>query len=234
MSYGCGISFKQTKAEEIYPFLQKLKEETSKIAPDIIKDEYIWSPIYKWTMSDKKNKALIKDEKFLSIYNEDVDRVVRENEDWITRYFSFRWYWDSGKEVLMLYSIPNQLRHLFDNTVYFQDSCDRDYDFEEWSGVQYMEDISNKWKNMSDEEFIKLYKESQYYDYEGRDEEEYIQNHLDYYRKTMCYDEIWDRIEWTLYDDKKVTYITLFRKWGDYMLVEKCNIATVEGIREDM
>lgn len=231
MSYSCTISFKQIKPEEIYPFLQKLKEEAIKIASDVIKDEYIWSPTYKWVEFDKKRGMLIKEEKFLNAYDEDVIRIIEENKDWIIRLFTFRWYWDFEKGVLMVYSIPKQLQHLFDNTVYFQNSCDRDYDFEEWSGIPYMEDISNKWKNMSDEEVINLYKESQYYDED--DDNEHIQKFLDYYRRTMCYDEIWDRIEWTLYNDEEITYITLFKKWGDYKVLERCNIATVEGIKED-
>lgn len=231
MSYGCEISFKQIKAEEIYPFLQKLKEEATKIAPDIIKDEYIWSPIYKWMVLDEENEALIKEEKFFTARDKEVVQVERENEDWVIRCFTHRWYWDFEKDVLMLYSIPKQLQHLFDNTVYFQNSCDQDYDFEEWSGIKYMKDIANRWKNISDEEITKLYKESPYYDdYDGN---EHIQEQSDYYRKTMCYDEIWDRIEWTLYNDKEITYITLFSKWNDYDVLKRCSIATVKGIKED-
>lgn len=231
MSYSCTISFKQIKPEEIYPFLQKLKEEAIKIAPDVIKDEYIWSPIYKWMEFDDEKRNLIKEEKFFSAHNADTVRVERENEDWVIRCFTFRWYLDFEKGVLMLYSIPKQLQHLFDNTVYFQNSCDQDYDFEDWSGIQYMEDIANKWKNMSNEEVTKLYKESSYYD--DYNDDEHIRKWLDYYRKTMCYDEIWNRIEWTLYDDRDITYITLFSKWNDYEVLKRCNIATVRGIKED-
>lgn len=232
MSYSCTISFKQIKPEEIYSFLQKLKEEAIKIAPDVIKDEYIWSPIYKWMEFDEEKKLLIKEEKFFNAHDKDVVRAERENEDWVIRCFSFRWYWDFEKGVLMLYSIPKQIQHLFDNTVYFQNSCDQDYDFEDWSGIQYMEDIANKWKSLSDEDFIKIYKESRYYD-DWDEDEKYIQKWQDYYRKTMCYDEIWNRIEWTLYDDREITYITLFSKWNDYEVLKRCSIATVKGIKED-
>lgn len=231
MSYSCTISFKQIKPEEIYSFLQKLKEEATKVAPDIIKDEYIWSPIYKWMGFDEKKRALIKEEKFSNADDEDFVRIKRENEDWIIRCFTHRWYWDFEKGVLMLYSIPKQLQRLFDNTVYFQNSCERDYDFEEWSGIKYMEDIANKWKNISNEEMTKLYKESSYYD--EYDTDKLIQKYLDYYRRTMCYDEIWNRIEWTLYNDEEITYITLFSKWNDCMVLKRCNIATVKGIKED-
>ena len=48
MSYSCTISFKQIKSEKLYPFLQSLKKEAEKIAPDVAKDEYIWSPIYRY------------------------------------------------------------------------------------------------------------------------------------------------------------------------------------------
>lgn len=227
MSYSCTISFKQIKTEEIYPFLQRLKEEATKIASEIIKEEYVWSPIYKWMGFDDQKRKVIQEEKFFSAHDADMVRVERENEDWVIRCFTHRWYWDFEKGVLMLYSIPKQLHHLFDNTVYFQNSCDRDYSFEEWSGVKYMEDIANKWKNMADEDFIKIYKESRYY---WGDED---QEALNYCRRTMCYDEIWDRIEWTLYDDRKITYITLFSKWNDYDVLKRCNIATVKGIKED-
>ena len=233
MSYSCDISFKKLETKEIYPFLQKLKEEAEKKVRDIVVDDNYYSPIYKHAIKDDVVMNAIKDETFLKGHNSDFIRIQEENENWGLRLFSFRWYWDDEHNVLMMYSIPKQLKHLFDNSVYFQNSCDQDYDFEDWSGIQYMEDIANKWKNMSDEEVVKSYKESQYYDYNNHDEEEYIQKHLEYYRRTMCYDEIWNRIEWTLYNDREITYITLFNKWYDFLVMEKCDIAIVESIKEE-
>ena len=60
MSYSCTISFKQIKSEKLYPFLQSLKKEAEKIAPDVAKDEYIWSPIYRWMEYDEEKEKIIK------------------------------------------------------------------------------------------------------------------------------------------------------------------------------
>lgn len=229
MSYSCTISFKQIKSETIYPFLQSLKKEAEKIAPDVAKDEYIWSPIYRWMGYDEEKEKIIKEETFFKAHSEEIVKIERENENWVLKLFTFRWYWDFEKEVLMVYSLPKQLQSLFDNTVGFQDSCDQDYEFEEWSGIKYMEEIAMKWKCLPDETIISKYKER--YSYPG---EEIIESDIDinYYRKSFCYEDIWDRIEWTLYNDDRIVYLCLFSNW-DYNVLKRCNIATVNGIRED-
>lgn len=230
MSYSCTISFKQIKSEEIYPFLQTLKEEAEKIASEVAKYEYIYSPIYKWMGYDEEKEKIIKEETFFKTRSEETLRTERENENWVIKLFTFRWYWDYEKSVLMIYSIPDQLQHLFDNTVYFQNSCDQDYEFEEWSGIKYMEEIAMKWKYLPDKNIISKYKEI--FSYSSK---EIIESEIDinYYRKSFCYEEIWDRIEWTLYDDNKVVYLSLFSTWNDYDVLKRCSIATVKGIKED-
>ncbi|MBQ8567302.1 MAG: hypothetical protein IJ445_06960 [Clostridia bacterium] len=97
-------------------------------------------------------------------------------------------------------------------TCHFQNSCDQDYDFEDWKGVPYFEFIAEKWKNATDSEVIEHYRNDRGYDYD----EEYASD-LDYYRRSFAYDEIWSMCESYLYHEEDVVYISMF---GGYEIAE--------------
>lgn len=65
----------------------------------------------------------------------------------------------------------------------FQNSCDQDYYRKEWKNIRFLTDIYDKWMNTSDEVIVS--DESWY-----ADEDTDIDNHLDYQRRTLAYEEI--------------------------------------------
>ena len=95
---------------------------------------------------------------------------------------------------------------MFNLTVYFQNSCDQDYNFEEWNGIPLFEEIAEKWKSRSLEEVAKLI------DREGDidDMRDLEKTEPQYYAKSACYNEIWSYFENTLYDDSTALYLSLF------------------------
>ena len=199
MSYSCTISFKQIPACEVYPFLQSFKKEVTSHLKEIAEKKFSFSPF-----ADKCYKM-----------NGELAQMTNElrsaTRDWAAgKVFRYRYFYDAELQLLGVYGVPYCIEHLFDCTVCFQNSCDQDYDYEEWNGVAYFETVASKWKNKADEEVLKAFKEKR--------NEEWNEEHcssLEYYRKTFVYEEIWEKFENTLFDDDSVIYLSLFGSY-DY------------------
>lgn len=199
MSYSCMISFKKINAEDVPEFFVKLKKHISDNIDPIAEDDFIFSPWAKELIgTDFPNEPA---EHF--IYSEFIRKhsgLIDRVDAWIQRVFSYRWFYLKDIKLLGIYGLPNCTESLFDLMHGFQNSCDQDYEFDGWNGVPEFEAIANKWKNLSDEDMLKI--DPHYGEPNASD--------LDYYRRSKCYDEIWDIIESTLFDDDSVTYIQLY------------------------
>lgn len=75
-----------------------------------------------------------------------------------------------------------------DKKIAFQNYTDSNYSFETYDEIDCLQDIVEKYKNMSEEQILKKYNE--FYD-EDLDEPLSV----DYYRKSLCYREIRERLE---------------------------------------
>jgi hypothetical protein len=199
MSYSATICFKTVKENEIYSFLKKIKDTCKKKFDEIAKDEFIFMP------SINKNYLLKNDGEYAK---EQLDRAWMRNS-----IFSYRFFYIPEHNLLGVFSIPTVVKDIFDLTCYFQNSCDQDYDFEDWKGVSIFEKIANKWKNATDIEVIENFRKDRYYDYD----EEYASD-LDYYRRSFAYDEIWKMCERYLYCEDDVVYVSMF---GGYEIAEQ-------------
>lgn len=200
MSYSCTICFKTIKPEDVYEFLANFKQETIKHFDDIAESEYMWHPISK-------------DFRF-----EDIDEAVKDREymykgaDWAKEYvFKHRYFYLPKLNLLGMFSVDKSLHYLFDNVSYFQNSCDQDYDFEDWKGIEEFERIAHNWSISTDEQV-----EKRYYACEYPSENDKIDDY-DYYRRSYAYEDIWDLVGRFLEDDKSVVYLSLF---GGYELFE--------------
>ena len=218
MSYSCTISFKTIKADEIYSFFQKVKKACIDNIEDFAKDNYVYSPPFKRCSL----KPIEID------YTEEFYELEKSIETWAKNsIFKFRWFYLKDLCLLGVYTDDENLKQLFDCTVYFQDSCDQDYEFEEWNGVAAFEQIAAKYKNMSDADLAKKYKEKMGDDW---DADEHTVD-LQYYAKSFAYDEIWELVEHTLYHNDEVLYLSMF---GFYAILhmKRFSKATIDAINE--
>ena len=200
MSYHCEISFKQIEPDGIYEFFQKLKAAVGEHMKEIAEDNFTWVPYV------RRNATV--PEAF-----SDVPREWRTDaEFWATRaLFSFRYFYDKELKLLGVYSIHNCLQDMFDGAVFFQNSCDKNYDKTAWCGISAFDAIFDKWQACPDEEIIEKYNSQNTIPFHKEfDDETAVEHALDYYRKAYCYEEIWARYEHTLYDDDSVVYLALY------------------------
>lgn len=180
-----------------------MKSEIIKKSDLIEEENYFYSPAAK----DMKTEY--------SYELEDKQRA------WVVRIFNYRWFYMSKEGVLGVFGIPDCVQDLFDNTTYYQNSCDQDYSFDTWKGIDFLEDIAEKWKNVSAEEIKRLYNKDGT-DWDNWHEKENEEDDINYYRRSMCYDEIWDNyFESKLWSDEDAVYISLFREYDDLTFI-KC------------
>ena len=199
MSYSATINFKTIKEGELYAFFKKIKDTCKEKFDEIAEDNCIYMP------SINKDYLLKND----SEYGKDqLDRAWMRNS-----VFSYRFFYIPEHNLLGVFGVPDAVNDIFDLTCYFQNSCDQDYDFEDWKGITIFEQIAEKWKNATDSDVIKHYREDRGFDYDEEDASD-----IDYYRRSFAYDEIWRMCEHYLYYEEDVVYISMF---GGYEIAEQ-------------
>lgn len=191
MSYSAQISFKNIPVSNVQSFFQKYKSFVLQHLEDIAKQEAFWLPYI------RENFDIDREINYYKL--RDKDRYMSEKCDfWIHRLFQYRILYIPQLKLLSIYGVPNCCQELFDGTVYFQNSCDRDYKRKYWEGIKPFEEIYDKWANTDiDIEIIKQ-------EYEDDDPD------IEYYKRTRAYDEIWSYLEDSLYNDDEALYISLF------------------------
>ena len=212
MSYSCDISFKVIKEGDIYPFFQSFKKEVNSKFKEIAEDNKCWMPSI-------RNEHL---------YREIPDNVKEElDRAWaLNSMFKYRWFYLPEQQLLGVFSVDKHTQHLFDLTCYFQNSCDQDYEFEEWKGIPLFEEIAEKWKTASEEAVTARYKERDW----GEDLET---SDYDYYRRTFAYEEIWAMCKQYLDNESKVVYLSLFGFYEGYLLGAFCHLCR-KAYEEDL
>lgn len=197
MSYRCTISFKTISSDEIYSFFQQVKKVCIDNIESFAEKNYTFSPPFK----NYSWKPIEID------YTEEFFELKKSIETWAKNsIFKFRWFFLKDLNLLGVYTDDESLKPLFDCTIHFQNSCDQDYEFEEWNGVAAFEQIAAKYKNMSDDDLIKKYKEKMNDEWDG---DEHTVD-LQYYAKSFAYDEVWELVEHTLYHDDEALYLSVF------------------------
>ena len=195
MSYSATICFKAVREGEIYDFLKQIKDACKEKLEEIAKDEFIYMPSIKNDYMVKNDSDWVK---------EQLDRAWMRNA-----VFSYRFFYIPEHSLLGVFSVPSAINDIFDLTCCFQNSCDQDYDFEDWNGIPYFEFIAEKWKNATDEEVYKTFE----YPEEHEEPIDY-----DYYRRSNAYKEIWGMCEKYLYHEEDVVYVSMF---GGYEIAEQ-------------
>ncbi len=232
MSYSCYISFKKMPKEDMFDFFGDLKQACSERIADIAKDNASFCPYIR--------RSLNIPEQFL-----DVPVADRQAAEFWARacVFSYKYSYDSSRGMLYMFGIPTAARDMFDGTVFFQNSCDQDYNREDWKGIPEFEAIYDKWMAKSDAEILQDYfrKEGMsLYDVYNIDagnpaHEQKLRDKIDYYKRTGCYDEIFSHYSDALYNDERYTSVALYGGYDALTIgrfVRKCHTSYLEEMKQ--
>lgn len=167
MSYGFDLMFKQVSNKlEAYELAHEFANKCYKKGMEYIEDSKYYIPSMRLRCGEKAD------------------------EYWLYRLFSFSFiYWEKYNLLAVLgQRYPEEARELFDLQVYFQNSTDQDYEFEEWGNcIPLFNELVDKAKNMSVDEIYAIFNT------DGKDwyEKEDIEKNLDYYRRSAVYEQIY-------------------------------------------
>ena len=191
MSYHATISFKVLKEDEIYPFFQRLKSKIAQNTKKIAEDEFLYMPSVRYAHLYEGVRAVVK---------EDAD------EAWARGVFTMRFFYLTEHNLLGVFGVPTEAQSVFDDSIYFQNSCDQDYDFDEWKNIPVFAQIAEKWKSATDKEVRERYYGERY----GECDEDDVEENLDYYRRSFAYDEIWGMCEEYMWHDEQAVHLAMF------------------------
>lgn len=226
MSYSATISFKRiTSIDSVYKFFQKVKSSAIENLNSIAENDYIYCPMC-------RNFDLKSTDTFESIkYKHDKDDICSKSEYWFNRLFTYRWFYISKWKLLGVYGVSNVLQNLFDGTVYFQNSCDQDYERNDYGGIETFEKIYDEWVLNKTIDEIKAYlnENELLFEFECLDDEALL-----YARRTCVYNEIWKNLSSTLYNDDDVVYLSLFNYWDSLLYCNKFLSKCVELYKENI
>ena len=175
MSYGIDISFKNCKKDEIYDKINEFEELLLKNAEEYIKYN-------KWYCRYDPEKDKLENDK-------EIDRFIA------SLFKHHIWYCEEINSLCFVFGARiKEINDWFDGYVYFQNSTDQDYDYEEWLFNDKFKSIVEWVKGLNEEEFKKEFlKENKYYE-----ESEIYFN--DYYKKSLAYqkcekliEDIWNK-----------------------------------------
>lgn len=184
MSYRAEISFKQISAKDVFAFLKEFKDWVKNSIHEIAEDNFMYCPTVRW------------------LHRSYADLNDHNSRDWCMQWarnlFSYRYIYLPEVELLCVYGVPGIVQDLFDDTIYFQNSTDQNYDYNTWDKIELFKEVARKWQAFTDE---------------GVRERLHLDNDddLDYHRKSACYNEIWNNyLKQSLYDEDSVVYLQLF------------------------
>ena len=179
MSYYAEVSFVKVKRDKVEDFFEKFKQEIRAKINEIAERNCVFSPFGQNPSKDRWEQH----------------KNFSASLDWAQELFTYRAFFiGTGEdEVLAVVGVPSPCTGIFDDTIFFQDSTDTDYDYETWDKVSLF-------KKIVAERLERIKKEG--WDW------------TDYRNKADCYDLIWkildDRVFGPGYD------VRLFCKKSDF------------------
>lgn len=169
MSYRIDLSFKNCKPQDVYKNICEFESLVLKNAKQYIKDNLIY--------------IRVDAEKDRFYNNDQVDKFIS---------YLFRhhiWYCEKISALCIVWdSDVAEINNWFDGHVFFQNSCDQNYDYDTWNFNKTCRRISNRIKKMKPDKFVKEYIGSSEYYNEG--DREYILKDVDYHKKSFVYETI--------------------------------------------
>ena len=209
MSYSCFISFKKMDEKDIIPFLRNYKKVTTERLKDIAEENHSYPPYIRNSLEIPKTLKEVPDEK------------VREARSWARcSVFQYKYFYNRKHGLLGVFGVPTCMRDQFDKTVYFQNSCDQDYERKEWEGIDAFTKIFDRWHSYSNAYVKRAYRQRYHGSfndgYEGYTGEK-LQQKIDYYRRSFAYDDIWEQLSSELYCEEESIFFSVY---GNYEIRE--------------
>lgn len=189
MSYGFEMMFKQcVSKEEAFNIALSTTNEYFNQAKKVIQENIYYFP---------------------SIQRGGNSEYKLADEWFLVKLFSLNFVWWEDKKLLGLSNDSNLLKPFFDTSFYFQNSTDQDYALSEWDEtICVFKKMKTKVQKATEDELFEIGKE--YNDWFTLED---IQEDVEYYRKTLLYDIIYNelRLNSWLYDkeDKEFEQFTL-------------------------
>ena len=189
MSYSFGMCFKKVRnKKEAYDFALSFTKKCYENANEMLEDEKHYIPTHrKYVFGEKAYE-----------FN-DVDRF------WLYDVFNIRFiYWKKYRLLgIVGDNYPKECMDMIDTSVYFQNSCDQDYEYDTWGKkIPLFRTIIlfNKYKNAK--QILKI-KNKKYDDYTIEE----IEKDLDYHKKSLVYHTIFEKLSLDNW---------LYKKGGNY------------------
>ena len=164
--------------------------------------EYASNYVYSITMAEMQDEC--KENSYYLPLNRwsikaDDERLMQSVKE-INRYylealFSFRFVYFPDKKLLAIVGAHYpRIDKYFDKAIPFQNSCDQDYELEEWGKTKYFKEVWDRIFNLTDEEFIQLVK-TEDKDYWDIDEMSNDPGKLEYLRRSIVYETIFKELD---------------------------------------
>lgn len=178
MSYRIDVSFKNCEEKDVYKNLEEFVNLIKKNNKEIIKQNMYYLPFAK----------------LREIYKETQDRWEVEDEirEWLRKLFKYHIYYNSNIKSICIVGdfegIP-EIKSWLDGYVFFQDSCDQNYEYKTWEFNSKFKEYVNKAKSLSSKAFRK-----EYHNLSGHDFPKGARV-TNYYRKSYVYDLCYKEVE---------------------------------------
>ena len=226
MSYNCTISFTHIAPEDVFQFMTDIKKACTERLEAIAKDEYCYCPFVRNSLVVNRDFA-----------NGITKEQKEEAKAWAHSLFKWKIFYSQELGLLGMMGLPNALHDLFDGTVYFQDSCDQDYDEKVWEGIRVFEVLYSKYMQFSDDHVKKIYESKRDITFDEMMKDDYpdatpevVKEKLDYYRRTFCYYKIWSNFSQYLCDESKSVFMSVYGNYEVreiYSFIKFCHMAQI-------
>ena len=200
--------------DEIIPFFRSFKQRVTEKLKEIAEDNYCFCPFIR--------KSLFNLPEDFSELEIPFSENGKQSIYWANcDVFKYRYFYDSEYKLLCVFGVPDAVQDVFDCTVYFQNSCDQDYEKKCWNGVDKFEQRYEEWMTVDVDVIKKKYADSHLSDFDV-DYPDVIKKSkaLNYYRKTFAYEEIWNRYSKYLYNDENAIYLSLYGQYDSTTLLK--------------
>lgn len=222
MSYKIDLAFKEMPKDKMLDFIFEFKEKMLK--PDNVEKEI---------KDNSTHSPYINMAYHIEDQCKGCRRLVEEATSlWVRDLFEYKFCYieEIGCVACVLSeNQPKEVCDLFDVFIYFQNSCDQDYEYDVWGEIGFFKKQIDFIESMSDGQFIKWYKEN----VDEFFEEENTTSGLDYYRRSSVYELCYQPIEKVVWGNDNCIIVNLTYgadfSWINYknmlkrVLIEKAN-----------
>lgn len=212
MSYSISLAIKEMPKEKTMDFIYEFKQKMLKPenAQKEIELNYIYCPYIRSTYFMEENCK-------------GCQKAMEElTNRWIRSLFEFKFcYIDEIGCLVCVISAnsPKEICNMFDIFVYFQNSCDQDYEYKDWGNISYFKKQIDFITSMNKEQFIKWYKEN----IDDFFEEENITSDIDYYKRSAVYELCYQPIEKVVWGNDNCIVVNLLYE-ADYSYIKYKNM----------